>query len=308
MAVEEGLFLLANPLCKFIILSCLARAQALYPLTICHLIVEGTHIHMIVVVDNPDDVYEFMRHFKTETAHRFNKILGREKRTVWCDGYDSPVVLTPLRALIAIAYLYSNPAKDNLEDSIDSYPAFSTWKMFQKGEHSKRYKWIHRYSYRPLSGNVQNIREYAKDAERIAAVDAPLQEFSIKPNAWMEAFGVSDPLEQQKTNNVLVARIRLLEQRARKKRDLTGKRILGREKLLSQPINIYYRPKRSGRRMWVLSEVRSVRVAFINFLKNLISEGKRVRALWKMGDFSSPYPLGLYPPSMPKLAEPIGIG
>jgi hypothetical protein len=46
-----------------------------------------------------------------------NRLLGRGKRTLWCEGYDSPVVLTPVRALVAIAYLYANPAKDNLKEA-----------------------------------------------------------------------------------------------------------------------------------------------------------------------------------------------
>jgi hypothetical protein len=34
--VEEGLLLLCNPLCLAIIQSCLAAAQSLYPVRICH--------------------------------------------------------------------------------------------------------------------------------------------------------------------------------------------------------------------------------------------------------------------------------
>ncbi|MEN9845574.1 MAG: hypothetical protein RIS36_721 [Pseudomonadota bacterium] len=50
-----------------------------------------------------------------------NGLLERDKRTLWCEGYDSPIVLTPLRALTIIAYMYANPAKDNLETTIDRY-------------------------------------------------------------------------------------------------------------------------------------------------------------------------------------------
>ena len=39
-----------------IIRSWLASAQAWYPVKISHLIVEATHIHMVLVVYNPDDV------------------------------------------------------------------------------------------------------------------------------------------------------------------------------------------------------------------------------------------------------------
>ena len=306
--VEEGLYLLANPLSRLIILSCLARAQTLYNVTVCHAIVEGSHLHLIVVVEDPDDLCKFLGYFKGETAHRFNRLLGRTKRTIWCEGYDSPVVLTPKRALIAIAYLYANPAKDNLEDSIDQYPAFSTWKMFKKQKHQFHSKWFFRDSYRALPLDAHNIRGYTKVTESLISQDTEQHTFEINPNGWMEAFGVTSPEEQEKVNSILTERVRLLEARARKLRAVTGKRVMGRAKLIAQPIDTLYRPKnRRGRRMWCLSEVRAKRVEFINFLKKLRKEGRRVLELWRLRDYSVPYPLGLYPPSMPKVAEPLGI-
>ena len=82
LSIEEGLLLLANPLCESIIKTCLARASALYPVRICHVIVEATHVHMIIVVMDPDHVSEFFRYFKAESAHMINRLLGRNKRTV----------------------------------------------------------------------------------------------------------------------------------------------------------------------------------------------------------------------------------
>ena len=103
-SIEEGLLLLANPLCEAIIRSCLARACARYPVRICHMIVEATHVHLVLVVINPDDVSAFFRYFKGESAHMINGLLGRNKRTVWCEDYDSPIVLTPIRALMAFIH------------------------------------------------------------------------------------------------------------------------------------------------------------------------------------------------------------
>ncbi len=305
-SLEEGVLLLANPLCHAIIKSCLARACHLYPVRICHIIVEGTHIHLVLVVINPDDIEAFFRHFKTESAHRLNRLLGRRKRTVWCEGYDSPVVLTPTRALIAIAYLYSNPAKDNLETSIDRYPGFSSWKMFQTGIVARQWKHLRRTHFTPLPRDAQNERGYAKRAAEILDQSNEMQNFTLEPNAWLEAFGYRAPEEQQRINERVVARIRLLEARAQKRRQRDGKRVFGRERLRAQVFDLSYRPRRKGRRMWCLSEKRSVRVAFIRFFKALMHKARAVRERWKMGDVTVPYPPGLYPPSMPKLANALG--
>jgi len=122
----------------------------------------------------------------------------------------------------------------------------------------------------------------------------------------MEAFGYHSLDEQRKLNEQLVARIRLLEDRAERKREREKKRVFGRERLLAQVFDTSYRPKRKGRRMWCLSEKRRVRVEFIRFFKALMHKARAVREKWKLGDVTVPYPPGLYPPSMPKLANALG--
>ena len=306
LSLEEGLLLLANPLCQAIVKSCLAAACEMYPVRICHMIVEATHIHLVLVVINPDHVESFFRHFKTDSAHMINGLLGRNKRTVWCESYDSPIVLTPTRALIAIAYLYSNPAKDNLETSIDRYPGFSTWRMFQSGKVTRQWKRLRRPQFTYIPRDANNPRGYAKFAEEILAASDEMQTFTLEPNAWMEAFGYHSPEQQQKMNGLLVARIRFLEERAERKRARERKRVIGRERLLAQVLDTTYRPRRTGRRMWCLSEKRSVRMEFIRYFRELMQTARAVRERWKLGDFSVPYPPGLYPPSMPKLANMLG--
>jgi hypothetical protein len=122
----------------------------------------------------------------------------------------------------------------------------------------------------------------------------------------MDAFGYRSFEEQQRINKRLIERVRLLEQRAARLRVANNKRIIGRERLVNQVLDVTYRPKRSGRRMWCLSEKRSIRVTFIRFFKELMHRARAVRQRWKIGDIAVPYPPGLYPPSMPKLADVLG--
>jgi hypothetical protein len=260
----------------------------------------------VLVVINPDDVEAFFRYFKTESAHMINRLLGRDKRTLWCEGYDSPIVLTPMRALIAIAYLYANPAKDNLETSIERYPGFSSWKMFQSGRLTRQWKRLRRPQFNPITRDANNLRGYTKLAGDLLAASEEIQTFTLEPNAWMESFGYHSPEEQQRLNDRLIKRIRLLEQRAEKRRIHEKKRVLGRDRLLTQVFDVRYRPVRWGRRMWCLSEKRGVRIKFIGFFKALMQRARAVREQWKLGDVTVPYPPGLYPPSMPKLANMLG--
>ena len=306
-AIEQGLLLLNNPLGHLIVKSCLARALYLHPVKICHLLVEPSHIHLIAVVVNPDDVPSFIKCFKTESAHYINALLGRNKRTVWCEGYDSPVVLTYLRALVAICYLYSNPAKDNLEESIDAYPGFSTWRMFKNERHSVACEWLHRPQFKLLTKDSHNLRGYTKRAEQIAREATEHHEFTIEPNAWMEAFGFTDPVRQQYLNKTILERVRKLEKRAAAARIKDKKKVIGANRLINQRFDVTYLSNRRGKRTWCLSEKRSVRMTFITFFKELMDQARQIRKKWIQGDFSIPYPAGLHPASMPKLANVLSL-
>jgi REP element-mobilizing transposase RayT len=306
-SLEEGLLLLANPLCEALIKSCLGRAMELHPVRICHILVEATHVHIVLVVVNPEDVAGFMRCFKTESAHMINRLLGRKKRTLWCEGYDSPIVLTPKRALIAIAYLYSNPAKDNLESSIDRYPGFSSWEIFQSGRYTREWERLRRFHFSKIPKGANNLRGYTNIAAEILQQSEEIQTFTLEPNAWLEAFGYRTQEEHQRINDRLVARVRLLESRAEKKRVREKKKVLGRERLIAEVFDTTYRPQRKGRQMWCLSEKRSVRVRFIESFKVLMDKAREVRDMWRQGRVTVPYPPGLYPPSMPRLANELRL-
>jgi REP element-mobilizing transposase RayT len=304
-SVEEGLLLLSNPLCLAIIRSCLAAAQKLYPVRICHLLVEATHVHFVVVVRDPDDIPAFLRHFKTESAHALNSLLGRNKRTIWCAGYDSPTVLTMTKTIGVIGYIYCNPAKDNLVGTVDEYPGFSTWKMFRTGQLTKLWKRIRRPQYRALTPDSHNLNGYTREAERLLNESHEIEPFTLEPNAWLEAFKITDPAQQEQINTRIIQLIRYLEVRAERKRKQQHKRVIGREKLKRQELDVTHQPNRKGKRMWCLSDNRPARIEYVRFFKKLKQEARRVLALWRMGDTSAKYPPGLYPPSMPKLANVI---
>lgn len=132
--VEEGLPFIGTPELNAILMGILARAQYLYPIKICAFIFMGNHLHMLILVGNPEDVPAFMRRIKTETAHFINRRLGRRRRTVWCAGYDAVPILTLESAIEKFVYLYTNPQSANLVEEIEEFPGASSWDMFIRRE------------------------------------------------------------------------------------------------------------------------------------------------------------------------------
>jgi len=303
-SVEADLIFPANPLSNLIILKCLAAAQDLYPVRLCHFVAEATHIHMVVIVDNPDDIQGFMRHLKCESAHAVNRLLGREKRTVWCERYDSPTFTDIDKVVEKIIYLYKNPAKDALSDSIDSYKGVSSWKHYQRGKNTFSTFYIPRDEFRPLPLN-HSYKTYEREA-RLLKKKKKKNTLTIYPDAWMEAFGVTDLEDKKDLNTRITEGLYEAEQEYREQRAKEGKSVISPAKLIQTEIAAPYTPKREGKKMICLGSDKKDRVSFIESAKELIQTGREIFEEWKKGNTALKYPLGLYPPSMPKLANVVG--
>ena len=64
-----------------------------------------------------------------------------------------------------------------------------------------------------------------------------------------------------------------------------------------------YAPKKFGKRMWCICSNVPLRVAFINFIKDLRARAKEVKHRWLNGGWMEPFPPGLFPPCLPALAN-----
>lgn len=299
-SVEEGLPLACNPLIESIIWSALARAQYLYPVRVCHFLVEPSHVHMVVVVDNPDDIKDFMGRFKTETAHAINRLLGRRKRTVWCESYDSPVLLTAHDVVEKILYLYTNPAKDGLEESIELYPGVSSWELYKAGKTTRSCPYIRRFQLNALDSTFVLKQQWTKLAEAQIKESKFSHSFTLHPEAWLECFR-DEGLEE--LSNSIPQRILEREQDYTEQRELDKKTVIGERRLIEQPLDKPHQSERKGRKTFCISYDRDLRRRFIKAVKTLIDRASEIYQLWRKGEFTEPYPVGLYPPSMPKMVE-----
>lgn len=297
-SLEEGILLTANPLMVAIILSALARAQFHHNLRICRVCVQATHVHLIVVVDNPDDVKGFMERFKTESAHAINRLLGRQKRTVWCEGYDSPVLLTAEDVVEKIAYIDLNGVKDNLVESVREFPGLSNYNIPKSVE----CPYIRRSTISKLDAKLYTVNEYKACRDNLFKKAKSSHTFTLHPDSWMECFNIQEE-EKALWHSKISERIEDREKDFKAKRKWEGKKVLGRQRLISQPLDPSYVPNRSGRRTWCISHDIELRKKFINWIKSMIDRAKEILSRWKQGDFSQAFPLGLYPPAMPKQAE-----
>lgn len=295
---EEGLPFVPTKLMRLIVLGILARGQFLFNVTISHFLLMGNHIHLLMVVTDPDNIAKFMNHFKAETAHAINKLLGRRRHTVWCDGYDAEPILTLSDAIEKIAYLYTNPQAANLVSKIEEFPGVSSWHMFSSACHSASALWIPRPA---LTGQVGAAHESLYRQLLVSAKRA--YTFTLSPNAWIRLFKVTGSEEIESINKRIMNRVRQREEELRQTRSRDDKPVLGAERLKAQPMDMHFTPKKFSCRMWCICSDVELRKQFIAYIKALIAKAKEVSARWRLGDFSLPYPLGLFPPRFPRLAN-----
>ena len=303
ISLEQGLLLPANPLGRFITESAMARAQALHPVTICHYLVEGSHIHFFIFVEDPETVVNFVERFKTESAHYINSMLGRKKRTVWCKSFSCPPVLTLRRAIEKIAYIYTNPAKDGLETSIENYPGLSSWQAFRSKKYRKRCKRLHRPMIPYLPGKFYSKYEYKKHIKDLKKRSSSSHVLKLIPDAWMSFFAINDPVEVQKTNQEIIDSIKAKEVDFEKFRKQEGKSIIGGSALSASHLDPDYLPNRTGKRMWCLCDDKDIRIAYIKWAKEIKKKAREVYQRWKVGDLSVSFPPGVFPPAVPKLSN-----
>lgn len=312
-SVEEDFIFPPNPLINELLLKSLAQAQALHPVGLSHLYATTTHLHFLLRVIDPQDAADFMERFKTESAHAINRLLGREKRTIWCRGYDSPL-LPDLNAVVdEICYIYSNPSKDNLIETIERHPGINTWNQFKKclsgrANSKQRYetRYLPRDAFEPLPQDKHlTERDYERLRRRLIH-KRKKNYLEIDCNDWMQSLGIEDKQAQRELNQEIYQKLVDTEKGYAAEREKENKPVLGRRRLVETPVGAPYTPKREGKRMYVHSRDKALRKRIIAWIKNLIAQAKEVYARWKSGDMSVPYPLGLFPPTGVRLAEPIG--
>ena len=231
---EEGLPLPAKPYVKVILESILARAHTLYPVTICHCLVMANHLHMLIVVDDPACVPAFIGYLKGESAHAINRLRGRKKRTVWSDGFDSPIILDAENAIKAIVYIYSNPQRADLVESIEKYPHFSTWEAFLAGGEERTVLRIPRDSIPALPKRTLSFSEQNELARKLKEEGREECLLVFDPDAWMECFNGLANKEPDEVNRVIIERLRDQEEALNSARK---KPVMGAHALMLEPID-----------------------------------------------------------------------
>ncbi len=288
---EEGLPFADGRRFRSIVEAIMARAQELYPVDLSAYDLGANHFHMIIVPQDPEDFTRFVGYVKQELAHAVNRIRGRKKKTVWCDGYDSPILLGYSEALYYVAYCYTQAQAahqaDTIEEREENKEGATSWGQFISGSYSRTYKRLYRTDF--AQGIDQDEKRREKRSEHTLV---------LSPYAWLKRVAPTMPEEEAKAE--VIRRVRELEQQFRTERQEKGIAI---KKHTSPERAESYVPTKRGVRMQCICWDIPKRIQFLRWTKERIEKCRAVLSLWRKGDRTVAWPPGFFPPCFPVTAS-----
>ena len=292
-------------LMQLLLSSALARTQRSSYVTLCHFLWMANHAHILVVVQDAESCKRFYMELQKKITDYVKRLLGKQYLDLW-EGEPAVCAILDLdEAVGRVRYLYSNPAKANLVESIKEFPGYSTWSYFSEvsaeltAKYVSRTPWVRQYHIQPLRRGILTRAEDDLLSASLRAKPKRFHELEVYPNAWMRCFNVTEPPEIAAVNRRIVGLILDSEEALRKARKADRRGVVGVDRLRREPIMKDHRPKKNDRRIFVLSSIKELRMDFIEKVQWICErcvelaaqQWAGVRVLWPPGVFPSPLPM-----------------
>jgi REP element-mobilizing transposase RayT len=296
-SVRRGLPFVATQNLELIIKGVLAAAQTKYPVIVCGYVVMQNHIHLILVVQDPEDVPRFMDYFKTETAHIINRLLGRTGQSFWCKGYDSPVILTPTKVLERMKYVYLNPINARYCSSIKQYRGMNSFQALFSEKCIESHKKISRSeAYELEDGDHTNQKVQKELTNHFTHCKGIAYNLVVEPWAWMKCFKESKGWNISEVRKRFIESIESLEKGILSKFDMFNSKHSKFQLSMNVDMKKDFKSERDGKKMICLSDSIELRVNMISKFSEEQKKSRLSNRLRKLGDRFALPPPGFFLP------------
>ena len=310
MRTRRGIPFVRTRYMKMLLRSVIARVQRDGKVRVCHHLWMGNHPHIIVVAQDKRACTQFYGEVQKQLTDAVKRLLGLKHLNLWKNNATSVIPYYDLETVCyRIAYLYANPARAHLVETIAHYPGLSSYEEFLKAiassslsaRYSTRCPWVQAPAIPPLPKGLaltrQEDRALSERWEEQAVVE---HELIVEPNLWMKSFGVTTKEEIEEANRKILHYLTAFELEAEEDRRKLGRRVMGRKKLTVLGMDFKYEPKKPSQRIFVYSMDKELRVHLIQRYRAFCARCTECYERWKLGDFSVVWPEGaLLPPPPP---------
>jgi hypothetical protein len=262
----------------------------------------GTHWHIMTRPKKVKELVLFYKECKKRSTEAAKDLLGLEHLRMWEPRPNVMYIPLKVDVIDRLAYLFCNPAKAGLVDSIDEYPGFNTWEIFKTCEPSVDAcvripaRYYQRGSIPRLPENRKLTDEQDRDylMQLISAEHNVMEEYlEIRPFEWLKAYGIKTPEQVEAVRAAVIKEVYKREAQYRAERAAEGRTVIGAEALQRGEYMQPYKNKKHGRRIPVYCSDSKLRAKILNQIERLqkrcrnlyetAKKGKRV--VWPPGVF-----------------------
>lgn len=294
---------------RLIVLGIMARVLRDNKVLLHHFLWEISHGHFLCTAKDADECQRFYGELKKQITDAVKQLTGIEHLNLWEDRASVIEIPTLDDAVEKVSYIYANPSNDDLVSHIDDYPGISSWDAFQDADRLESrlkswHKWIRWPMIEELPSRSVTPNQDKRICERLLKAARDYHTLNIYPNLWIKNF-IDNPTDADVARILSQCKSRLEKRQEEncKRRAAEGKRVVGKTRLRTLAILTPHKPKKKGRRIFVQSMFKEVRIRKIAERKELAELCREIYELWKNGDFSIPWPPGTFPPPIPPRAN-----
>lgn len=297
---REGIPLPCSEEMNFLVECALSWAIRDKSLKISHIVVMGNHIHLLVIVYDPEEFIRFYGELMKRLTDSIKRLVGKKHLRIWEGRAMVALVADPDACLERIKYFYLNPSRAHLSDSIESYPGVSSWRALDQCSLTSDAVYKKELPQILMTDITSSCRKNILTLHE-AAKERPNLTLTYHPFAWMEIFNLLTSPATIKEE--LVLSIKVEEDCLRKIRRVEGKSIISASILRSQKPLSQHTPKKHSRKIFVLSSIKELRIGLIQHILSLTEICKKLYKRWKLGEYPSYWPPGMFRPRAPSLVS-----
>jgi len=283
----------------------MARVQRDEKVIICHFLWMGNHPHIIIVAKDSAQCTRFYGELKKQLTDAVKRLLGDNELSLWKKNGTSVVPYGDIEGVQKqIAYIYANPARADLTDTIERYPGLNTFESFREtshtlnGSYTKLCPWIRSPAIEKLPCRAVTPTQDRHITETLLESSTRAHTLTLHPNAWMKCFDIGED-EVEETNREILEKLRTYESEARAERNKKGKKVMGAKKLSAQSLTLSYRSKSITKRIFCYAANKETRIQMIADYKAFCARCAECYQRWKVGDYKVEWPPGSFLPAMP---------
>lgn len=303
---REGLPLPPNELTNQLLTGILARTQRDEKVTLCNFVEMNNHAHQHCIPNEPAQHSKFYMEYQKKVTDTVRRLTKRTSLNLW-ERRPGVIRLAELEDAIGrLVYIFLNPAKAGLENSIDDYPGLTTWKAFTTCEASvdaevriDAYWTPVSYLERLPNGNRLSPACDKNMAARMRESEGTVRyELIVKPLAWLKLYGISEPERVERIRQRIISEVYAGEAKLARERREQGRGVFGAQRLRHQEYLKSHNPKKKERKIFLICGNHSLRPTLIEIFQDIFAACRTCYLALKAG-LPHEWPPGTFVPWVP---------